>query len=260
MSDQRSEQDSKLSLAYIFKHHELLVDQHLQLPRVEKLDSDLNFIAGDQIIARDLRIEEAIPEGLQWVPIRQLISQWSQVEFEQASRAMQLLEWRRNHKFCSHCGSETEVHSSEYAMVCPACRYHQYPRVQPCVITVITRGDDEILLAKNAKNKSNMYGLIAGFVEVGETLEAAVQRETLEEVGIKLKNIQYLSSQPWPFPSNLMIAFKAEYDSGDLVLQEEEISDAQFFKFDQLPEIPFAGSIAHAMIQHVIHQTPMHKK
>ncbi len=82
-------------------------------------------------------------------------------------------------------------------MVCPACRYHQYPRVQPCVITIITKGQDEVLLAKNAHNKSNMYGLIAGFVEVGETLEEAVQRETLEEVGLKLKNIRYMSSQPY---------------------------------------------------------------
>ena len=248
----------ELSIAYIFKQQQLLVDENFQLPKVEKLADDLHFISDEQDIARDLHIEEAIPEGYQLVPIRQLITQWTKREFEQASRAIQLLEWRRNHKFCSHCGAATEVHSSEYAMVCPACRYHQYPRVQPCVITVITRGD-EILLAKNAKNKSNMYGLIAGFVEVGETLEEAVARETQEEIGLKLKNIQYLSSQPWPFPSNLMIAFKAEYASGEIELQEEEISDAQFFKFDQLPEIPFAGSIAHAMIQHVIHNTSMHK-
>lgn len=246
---------TELSLAYIFKQQQLLVDEQFQLPQVEKLDSDLSFHSGDQVIARDLHIEEAIPEGYQLVPIRQLISQWSRPQFEQASRAVQLLEWRRNHKFCSHCGTETQVHASEYAMICPACNYHQYPRVQPCVITVITRGHDEILLAKNAKNKSKMYGLIAGFVEVGETLEDAVKRETFEEIGLKLKNIQYLASQPWPFPSNLMIAFKAEYAAGDMVLQEEEISDAQFFKFDQLPEIPFAGSIAHAMIQHVIHNT-----
>ena len=248
---------TELSLAYIFKQQQLLVDEKFELPRVEKLDSDLVFHSGDQVIARDLHIEEAIPEGYQLVPIRQLISQWSRVQFEQASRAVQLLEWRRNHKFCSHCGTETEAHASEYAMICPACGYHQYPRVQPCVITVITRGDDEILLAKNAKNKSNMYGLIAGFVEVGETLEEAVERETMEEIGLKLKNIQYLASQPWPFPSNLMIAFKAEYASGDIVLQQDEISDAQFFKFEALPEIPFAGSIAHAMIQHVIHNTAM---
>lgn len=251
---------SELSIAYIFKQQQLLVDENFQLPKVEKLADDLHFISDEQVIARDLHIEEAIPEGYQLIPIRQLIMQWTKYEFEQASRAMQLLEWRRNHKFCSHCGTETEVHTSEYAMVCPACRYHQYPRVQPCIITVITRGNNEVLLAKNAKNKSDMYGLIAGFVEVGETLEDAVARETHEEIGLKLKNIQYLSSQPWPFPSNLMIAFKAEYDSGEIVLQEEEISDAQFFKFDQLPEIPFAGSIAHAMIQHVIHNTPMPQK
>lgn len=250
---------SELSLAYIFHHQQLLVDENLQLPKVEKLASDISFNSGDQIIARDLFIEDQIPAGYQLIPIRQLISQWTKSEFEQASRAVQLLEWLRNHKFCSHCGHETDVHPTEYAMVCPSCRYHQYPRVQPCIITMITRGDNEILLAKNAKNKSKMYGLIAGFVEVGETLEEAVKRETLEEVGLHVKNVQYLSSQPWPFPSNLMLAFKAEYESGEIVLQEEEISEAQFFKFDQLPETPFSGSIAHAMIEHVIHNIPMHK-
>ncbi|MFA3007976.1 NAD(+) diphosphatase [Acinetobacter pittii] len=242
---------SELSLAYIFHHQQLLVDQNLQLPKVEKLASDLLFIHDEQVIARDLLAEEPIPEGLQLVPIRQLITSWSKEQFLQASRAVQLLEWRRNHKFCSHCGHPTEVHPTEYAMVCPSCRYHQYPRVNPCIITVITRGDDEILLAKSVHNKTNMYGLIAGFVEVGETLEEAVQREAFEEVGLKLKNIQYMSSQPWPFPSNLMVAFRAEYESGEIKLQEEEIADAQFFKIDQLPEIPFKGSIAHSMIMQI---------
>ncbi|EXS22891.1 MULTISPECIES: NAD(+) diphosphatase [Acinetobacter] len=242
---------SELSLAYIFHHQQLLVDQNLQLPKVEKLASDLLFTHDEQVIARDLLAEEPIPEGLQLVPIRQLITSWSKEQFLQASRAVQLLEWRRNHKFCSHCGHPTEVHPTEYAMVCPSCRYHQYPRVNPCIITVITRGDDEILLAKSVHNKTNMYGLIAGFVEVGETLEEAVQREAFEEVGLKLKNIQYMSSQPWPFPSNLMVAFRAEYESGEIKLQEEEIADAQFFKFDQLPDIPFKGSIAHSMIMQI---------
>lgn len=243
---------TQLSLAYIFQHQKLLVDQNLQLPEVEKLASDLPLNHNDHVIARDLLENETIPDGYQLVPIRELIQSWSTTEFLQASRAVQLLEWRRNHKFCSHCGHMTEIHAKEYAMVCPACGYHQYPRVQPCIITIITKGDDEILLAKSAHNKSNMYGLIAGFVEVGETLEEAVQREAFEEVGLKLKNIRYMSSQPWPFPSNLMIAFHAEYDSGDIQLQVEEISEAQFFKFDQLPEIPFKGSIAHAMIMQIV--------
>jgi NAD+ diphosphatase len=248
---------SELSLAYIFQQQQLLVDEHFQLPKVQRLASDLNIHTGDQVIARDLLPNEPIPEGLQLVPIRQLLQLWNAREFEQASRAIQLLEWRRNHKFCSHCGTATQLHHSEHAMVCPACGYHQYPRVQPCVITVITRGEDEILLAKNARNTRQMYGLIAGFVEVGETLEDAVRRETLEEVGLQVKNVQYLASQPWPFPSNLMIAFKAEYAAGDLVLQEDEISDAAFFKFDDLPEIPFKGSIAHAMIMHVTQGQPV---
>ena len=243
---------TQLSLAYIFQHQKLLVDENLQLPKVEKLASDLHIHHNDHVIARDLLEHESVPDGYQLIPIRELIQLWSTTEFLQASRAVQLLEWRRNHKFCSHCGHATEIHSKEYAMVCPACGYHQYPRVQPCVITIITKGDDELLLAKSAHNKSNMYGLIAGFVEVGETLEEAVQREAFEEVSVKLKNIRYMSSQPWPFPSNLMIAFHAEYDSGDIQLQLEEISDAQFFKFDQLPEIPFKGSIAHSMIMQVI--------
>ena len=243
---------TQLSLAYIFQHQKLLVDENLQLPKVEKLASDLHIHHNDHVIARDLLEHESVPDGYQLIPIRELIQLWSTTEFLQASRAVQLLEWRRNHKFCSHCGHATEIHSKEYAMVCPACGYHQYPRVQPCVITIITKGDDELLFAKSAHNKSNMYGLIAGFVEVGETLEEAVQREAFEEVGVKLKNIRYMSSQPWPFPSNLMIAFHAEYDSGDIQLQLEEISDAQFFKFDQLPEIPFKGSIAHSMIMQVI--------
>ena len=248
---------SELSLAYIFHQQQLLVDDQLQLPKVERLASDLHLHTGNTVIARDLLAHESIPDGLQLVPIRQLLTQWTTKQFEQASRALQLLEWRRNHKFCSHCGHETQVHATEYAMICPACHYHQYPRVQPCIITVITRGEDEILLAKNAKNTNNMYGLIAGFVEVGETLEDAVRRDTEEEVGLKLKNIQYLASQPWPFPSNLMIAFRAEYAAGDIALQEEEISDAQFFKFDQLPQIPFKGSIAHAMIMHVTQGQPV---
>lgn len=246
-----------MSIAYIFHQQQLLVDQNFQLPEVERLSSDLDLNTGKDVIARDLLPDESIPEGLQLVPIRQLLTLWNSKQFEDASRAVQLLEWRRNHKFCSHCGNKTVPHSKEFAMICPSCNYHQYPRVQPCVITIITRGDDEVLLARNARNPRPVYGLIAGFVEVGETLEEAVRRETLEEVGIEVKNLQYLASQPWPFPSNLMLAFRAEYAGGELQLQEEEIADAAFFKFDQLPEIPFAGSIAHAMIMHVTQGHPV---
>ena len=246
---------SNLSIAYIFQQQQLLVDQDFQLPQVERLHNDLALSSDYKVIARDLSENETIPEGFDFVPIRQLVQFWNKTQFEQASRAVQLLEWRRNHQFCGRCGTKTTQSIEQFAMVCSSCGYTQYPKVNPCVITIITRGDDEILLAKNARNKTQMYSLIAGFVEVGETLEDAVRRETLEEVGLHIKNIKYLASQPWPFPSNLMVAFKADYHAGQIELQQDEISDAKFFKFDQLPEIPFKGSIAYAMIMHIIHGT-----
>lgn len=245
------------STAYLFHNQQLLVNEQGQLPEVETWANDLIVNTEDRVVlARDWPADHTIPEGLCWQPIRQLIPNWDLTQFMQASRAIQLLEWQRNHGFCSRCGHSTERHSTQHAMICPACQYSQYPRIQPCVITVITRGNNELLLAKGLHHKS-MYSLIAGFVEVGESLEQAVQRETLEEVGIRVKNIRYMASQPWPFPSNLMLAFQAEYDSGDIVLQEDELADAQFFKFDDLPEIPFKGSIAYAMIMNVVRHEPM---
>lgn len=241
--------DQMNTKAYLFRQQQLLVDQNFQLPEVERLAQDLEI--DGNAIARDIHPDETVPEGYQFVPIRQLVQVWTVHEFQQASRAVQLLEWRRNHQFCSRCGEKAHQHPTQYAMTCSACGYNQYPRVNPCVITVITRGEDEILLARNVRHPT-MYSLIAGFVEVGETLEDAVRRETLEEVGLELKNIEYLASQPWPFPSNLMLAFKAQYAGGEIQLQESELADAQFFKFDQLPEIPFKGSIAYAMIQHIL--------
>jgi len=187
---------SELSLAYIFHHQQLLVDENLQLPKVEKLASDISFNSGDQIIARDLFIEDQIPAGYQLIPIRQLISQWTKSEFEQASRAVQLLEWRRNHKFCSHCGHETEVHPTEYAMVCPSCRYHQYPRVQPCIITVITRGDNEILLAKMLRIKARCMVLLRVLLRSVKHWKKRLKEK-------RWKKLAYMSKMSNIYPANL---------------------------------------------------------
>lgn len=189
------------------------------------------------------------PDGFEFQSLRQILSKLDQTSFERISRALQLLEWQKNHRFCSHCGTATIRHvRGEFAQVCPACAYTAYPRVNPCVIVAITK-DREILLARSHRFANRMFSLIAGFVEVGETLEQAVAREVKEEVGLEISNIRYVSSQPWPFPTNIMIGFTADYVSGDLVLQEDEIAEAAFYPFDRLPLIPPKGSIAHSLIQ-----------
>ena len=196
-----------------------------------------------------------------FVAYRELITQLPVTFSAQLSQAIQLLRWQADTQFCSRCSAAVSIaESGERAMVCPVCYYRQYPRVQPCVITAITRpnpqtGEMQILLAHHHRygqdNKPLLYGLIAGFVEVGESLEHAVARETHEEVGIHLDNIRYIGSQPWPFPSNLMIGFRASYQSGTIVLQEDELSHAEFFDISNLPKIPSKGSIAYELIARI---------
>ena len=131
---------NNLPIAYIFQQQQLLVDANFNLPCLEQQEYDLPIQADPLVIARDFQESELIPNGYQFIPIRQLLQYWTKPQFEQASRAFQLLEWRRNHQFCSRCGHKTQQHKTEYSMTCPACNFSQYPRVNPCVITIITRG------------------------------------------------------------------------------------------------------------------------
>lgn len=198
-------------------------------------------------------LNTATPQTLQ--PFRQFVSMLGTADIAMATKAIQLIRWQQDHGFCSRCGSTTVLHpQNDLAMVCPNCHYHQYPRLQPCVIVAITRYINQqphILLAHHSRYNIPMYGLIAGFVEAGESLEDCIHREVMEETGLNIKNITYFASQPWPYPSNLMVGFTAEYASGELNLQLDEIDDAQFFAFDALPQIPPKGSIAHHLITHI---------
>ena len=211
--------------------------------------------------------EHNIANDTAFVPYRQLIMQLPSALSAQLSQAIQLLRWQADTQFCSRCAAPvTHAKANERAMVCQACRLRQYPRVQPCVITAITRpnpqtGETQILLAHHHRygqqttaQQALQYGLIAGFVEVGESLEHAVVREVAEEVGISLSDIRYVSSQPWPFPSNLMLGFRASYAGGDIVIQEDELSHAEFFDLSKLPKIPFKGSIAYELIEKIANE------
>ena len=165
-----------------------------------------------------------------------------------ALRAKGILFWRDTYRHCPKCGAAFENDKKETALNCPACSFKLYPRIEPCVIVLISRGD-EILLVKNKRASRDFYSCIAGFMELGESAVEAVKREVKEEVGLEIKNVTPVGSQSWPFPDQLMLAFTADWQSGGLVLQEEEIAEARWFKRDALPPLEMIrGSVAWNLI------------
>lgn len=179
--------------------------------------------------------------------LREYFNNHSEDENFMAYRAKALLFWRQEQKYCGACGAKLKEHDFLTARECPVCRRVIFPRISPCVIVAVNK-DDKVLLAKHTYRNQDMYACIAGFMEAGESAEHAVAREVFEETGIKIKNIKYRGSQSWPFPDQLMLGFTAEYDSGEIQLQKEELSDAQFFDIDKCPASPRPGSIAYRLI------------
>ncbi|GAB7217116.1 MULTISPECIES: NAD(+) diphosphatase [Dickeya] len=182
--------------------------------------------------------------------VRELLSQDAGL-FQLAGRAVQLAEFYRSHRFCGYCGHEMSASTTELACLCHHCKERYYPQIAPCVIVAI-RHHDKILLAQHLRHKGNMYTTLAGFVEVGETLEQAVAREVMEESNVRVKNLRYVSSQPWPFPHSLMMAFMADYDGGELKHDPSELRDANWFRYDRLPELPPPGTVARRLIEDTV--------
>jgi NAD+ diphosphatase len=174
-----------------------------------------------------------------------------------AGRAVQIVEWARTHRFCGRCGSATVLVDGERAMRCPSCALLSFPRLSPAMITLVTRGepgpDQQALLARGVQWTVPMFSCLAGFVEPGESLEAAVVREVREEVGIDVTNPTYFGSQPWPFPNSLMIGFHAEYAGGEIVCEPTEIAEANWYRRDELPMVPPSISIARKLIDSWMH-------
>lgn len=168
------------------------------------------------------------------------------------SYAIQLIHHKNTHQYCSRCG--TPLHDD----ACKTCNHHSYPTVSPCIITAVIRTHPttqktQLLLAKHHRH-AEIYTLIAGFVEMGETLEMAVCREVHEEVGLQIDAPTYFGSQAWPYPSNLMVGFIARHRLGDIKLQPDEIADARFFDLDDLPKVAPKGTIARTIIDDVVKQ------
>jgi NAD+ diphosphatase len=165
-----------------------------------------------------------------------------------AGRAVQLVDWDRCHRYCGRCATPTEMAKTERSRRCPNCGLSAFPRLAPAIITLVLHPDGRGLLARNARWPTPMYSTVAGFVEPGETIEAAVRREVAEEVGIEVGALRYFGSQPWPFPHSLRIGFHAMYQSGQITVDGEEISSADWYAADDLPPIPGPISIARRLI------------
>jgi NAD+ diphosphatase len=164
-----------------------------------------------------------------------------------AGKAFQILSWDMVTRFCGKCGKPMMFTKDASHKTCSACSHILYPLIKPAVIVAVTCGN-KILLARPKRIKQALYSVIAGYVEIGESLEDAVRREVLEETGIEIDSIRYFGSQSWPYSASLMIAFTAEYSGGDIVVEASEIEDAGWFDADALPPFPAAGSISHLLI------------
>jgi NAD+ diphosphatase len=194
---------------------------------------------------------DSAPQGWRRVPLRTAMMAMPAPQVGLASRASQLLEWDRSHRFCGVCGTGTERVEHERARRCPACGHLSYPRITPAMMVLVWR-PGEVLLARSPRFAAGVYSALAGFVEAGESIEQCVRRETGEEVGVQVDDLRYYGSQSWPFPNSLMIAFTARWTAGDIVAQEGEIEDARWFALDALPSIPPRFSISGHLIRDTV--------
>lgn len=202
--------------------------------------------------------EADVDRVLPMIPLYQWLLAQPQALFLLMSRAVQLGHMTQTQRFCPQCGGRNYYHHKEVAMQCRECRTLHYPRIFPCIIVAVRNGD-KILLAHHPRHRDGMYTVLAGFLEVGETLEQCVAREVQEETGILVKNIRYFGSQPWAFPSNMMMAFLADYDQGTLKPDYNELTDAQWFGLNDIPSILApSGTIARTLIEQTLLEMRQH--
>ncbi len=203
-----------------------------------------------------ISLENKIDIGIgEYTQLRAILGKVDDPLFAIAGRALQLDLFYKTHQFCGQCGHKMHPSNCEFAMQCAnnKCKHLCYPRISPCVIVAICKGK-QILLALHKRHSLDTKILtnLAGFVEAGETLEQCIEREIFEESNIKVKNIQYVASQPWPFPHSLMMGFIADYASGDIKVDPTELISAQWYDFNDLPPLPNIGTIARKLINKVV--------
>ncbi len=197
-------------------------------------------------IACEVAADAPLPEGWQALGLRALFGRISEEEYEIAGYASQMLFWQRTSRYCPVCGQPTEAVTGDWGRRCTSCGHTRYPQISPAILALVHDGDRILLTHK--PGWGNMYSIIAGFVEPNEGLEACVYREVFEEVGVDLAEVMYGGSQPWPFPTQLMIGFMCRYSGGDIRIDDIELDDARWFHVDDLPQLPGALSLSRQLI------------
>ncbi len=246
------------ALWFIYRGNDLLCDPNLEagVPQaIDPAEIGLSFLRqhylgtlkGQACFAVEVDAKTEAPAGTEFKGLRFVYGEVPEAVFSIGGRAVQIIDWDRTHQFCGRCGAKTVTQKAERGKKCPECGLTNYPRLSPSMIVLVRRGD-EVLLARAPRFPPEMYSVLAGFVEPGESVEETIHREVREEVGITVKNIRYFGSQSWPFPNSLMLGYMAEYESGEIVPQEEEIEDAAWFTAATMPKIPPRISIARQLI------------
>jgi NAD+ diphosphatase len=191
------------------------------------------------------------PEGMTFAPRRQVLESLGEEGFSSSGKAYHLMDWTRKRLFCGRCGTPMENSTNEIARICPSCGHVEYPLICPAIIVAVEK-EGKLLLGRSPRFPRGRYSVLAGFVEPGESLEETVEREVFEEVSIKVDNIQYFGSQPWPFPHSLMIGFTAKWKSGGIDIDGVEIEDAGWYAPHEFPEIPTTRSISGKLINNFL--------
>ncbi len=202
---------------------------------------------------RLLELEETAVLPDEWIAVE--LSDWyGQIPIEPLSlggAALQILHWEKSSRCCPQCGGNVQRLSGEWGKRCPQCGWVFFPNVHPCAIILVKR-PGEVLLTRKAEWPAGHYSLISGFVHFGECLEEAAAREVREETGVEIANLRYVGSQCWPFPSQLMAGFVADYAGGELQVDYQELEDARWFPVDALPAMPPMRSISRFILDNCL--------
>lgn len=230
----------------------LLAEDDLKWSSLELLSEHfLGYLDDKALYAAELSQSSNLLDNTKMSTMYALLGRVADSLFTALSRAVQIVEWYRSNQYCGKCSKNLQEDEKERAMKC-SCGNLVYPRISPCVIVLVTKGE-ELLLAHNKNFPGNFYSTLAGFIEPGESAEHSLRREVLEEVNIEIENIIYYGSQSWPFPSQLMLGFHAEFKSGDIKPDGLEIDKADWFNYQNLPEVPTGNiSISGQLIESYI--------